>query len=87
MATTIRPSTLRIYRQTLTAYVIPGLGHYRLADLDPLLLTKHYAALLTVRKQRREGTLSPRTSATATSCSSMRSPTRSCGGCSPTTPP
>ena len=61
MATTVRPATLRIYRQSITAYVLPALGHRRLADLDPLLLTKHYATLLATPKQRRAGTLSPRT--------------------------
>lgn len=58
---TLRPNTLRIYRQLLTAYVLPELGHHRLADLHPLLLTKHYAALLALLKQRQPGTLSPRT--------------------------
>ena len=57
----MRPATLRIYRQSITAYVLPALGHRRLADLDPLLLTKHYAALLATSKQRRADTLSPRT--------------------------
>jgi hypothetical protein len=61
MATTVRPATLRIYRQSITAYVLLALGHRRLADLDPLLLTKHYAALLATPMQRRAATLSPRT--------------------------
>ena len=55
MATAIRPSNADLPADA-DGVRDPGLGHYRLADLDPLLLTTHYAALLTVRRQRREGT-------------------------------
>ena len=44
MATTVRPATLRIYRQSITACVLPALGHRRLVDLDPLLLTTSTAS-------------------------------------------
>ena len=61
-----RPSTLRGYRQLLEGCVIPVIGHRRLDELDPLLLTKLYGQLLTTPKQRQVGLLSPRTVRTHT---------------------
>ena len=48
----LKPTTLHSYRRNLELHLLPRLGHLRLRDLTPLLLTSTYGEILSTGRQR-----------------------------------
>ena len=60
----LKPTTFYSYRRNLEVHLLPRLGHHRLRDLTPLLLTATYAEIFSfgrVRGRRKGTALAPAT--------------------------
>lgn len=56
----LQPLTVESYRKAIDLHIIPAIGHVRLCDLTPALLSAYYAEKLRAgRRDRRPGGLSP----------------------------
>ena len=51
----LKPSTFHSYKRNMEIHLLPRLGHVRLINLTPYLLTSTYAEILATGRQRGEG--------------------------------
>ena len=71
----VKPQTMASYRDLVTRYVVPRMGHMRLQGVQPAALTKLYRDLRDTGGVQGRG-LSPRPSTTSTPCCARHLMTR-----------